>query len=154
LEAALAGRGEHEGRGAARVGIARRRDERLLRSRLRGDRRIMREQDRHRGENERRLHVSSEYFTNTAACVPRVPGAMPVPGWASQDAAARRAETAPGRGARVGIALRRAARLRGCTMPDEVFYVEAEGIGTITLNRPQARNALTPRSYAQLEAAV
>ena len=39
-------------------------------------------------------------------------------------------------------------------MPDEVLYVEADGVGTITLNRPQARNALTPRSYAQLEAAV
>ena len=39
-------------------------------------------------------------------------------------------------------------------MPDEVLYVEADGVGTITLNRPQARNALTPRSYAQLEGAV
>src|SRR4029453_13231890 len=55
---------------------------------------------------------------------------------------------------RAGIALARAPRLRACPMPDEVLYVEADGVATITLNRPQARNALTPRCYAQLVAAV
>ena len=39
-------------------------------------------------------------------------------------------------------------------MPDELTYIEADGVGTVTLNRPQARNALTARTYAELEAAV
>jgi enoyl-CoA hydratase len=39
-------------------------------------------------------------------------------------------------------------------MPDELTYIEADGVGTVTLNRPQARNALTTRTYAELEAAV
>lgn len=39
-------------------------------------------------------------------------------------------------------------------MPGELLYDETAGVGTITLNRPQARNALTPRTYAELEAAV
>ena len=39
-------------------------------------------------------------------------------------------------------------------MPSELLYDETAGVGTITLNRPQARNALTPSTYAALEAAV
>jgi enoyl-CoA hydratase len=39
-------------------------------------------------------------------------------------------------------------------MPRDVIYDEADGVGTITLNRPQARNALTGNTYAELEAAV
>lgn len=35
-------------------------------------------------------------------------------------------------------------------MTDEVLYEVADGIGTITLNRPQARNALTFAMYEQL----
>jgi enoyl-CoA hydratase/carnithine racemase len=36
----------------------------------------------------------------------------------------------------------------------EILYDEANGVGTITLNRPQTRNALTSRTYAELEVAV
>jgi enoyl-CoA hydratase len=39
-------------------------------------------------------------------------------------------------------------------MPNDLLYDESGGIGTITLNRPEARNALTGRTYAELEAAV
>jgi enoyl-CoA hydratase len=39
-------------------------------------------------------------------------------------------------------------------MPHDLLYDESGGIGTITLNRPEARNALTARTYAALEAAV
>src|SRR5262245_33149823 len=39
-------------------------------------------------------------------------------------------------------------------MPSDLLYDESGGIGTITLNRPEARNALTARTYAELEAAV
>jgi enoyl-CoA hydratase len=39
-------------------------------------------------------------------------------------------------------------------MPNDLLYDESGGVGTITLNRPEARNALTGRTYAELEAAV
>jgi enoyl-CoA hydratase len=39
-------------------------------------------------------------------------------------------------------------------MPDELGYVEYEGVGVITLRRPEARNALTRVTYAELEEAV
>jgi enoyl-CoA hydratase len=39
-------------------------------------------------------------------------------------------------------------------MPNDLLYDESGGIGTITLNRPEARNALTGRTYAELEAAI
>jgi enoyl-CoA hydratase len=39
-------------------------------------------------------------------------------------------------------------------VPDELGYVEDEGVGVITLRRPEARNALTRVTYAELEEAV
>ncbi|MGH9056227.1 MAG: enoyl-CoA hydratase/isomerase family protein [Acidimicrobiales bacterium] len=39
-------------------------------------------------------------------------------------------------------------------MDNEVLYDEVDHVGLITLNRPEARNALTYDTYAQLEAAV
>ncbi|MGH9115640.1 MAG: enoyl-CoA hydratase/isomerase family protein [Acidimicrobiales bacterium] len=39
-------------------------------------------------------------------------------------------------------------------MDNEVLYDEVGHVGLITLNRPEARNALTYDTYAQLEAAV
>ena len=39
-------------------------------------------------------------------------------------------------------------------MPDELSYVEEDGVGVITLRRPEARNALTRVTYAELEEAV
>ena len=40
------------------------------------------------------------------------------------------------------------------TEPTEITYDEADHVGVITLNRPDARNALTFATYAQLEDAV
>lgn len=37
-------------------------------------------------------------------------------------------------------------------MPTELLYDEHGDVGVITLNRPDARNALTPTTYAELEA--
>src|SRR6187431_156097 len=39
-------------------------------------------------------------------------------------------------------------------VPDELDYVERDGVGVITLQRPEARNALTFTTYAELEEAV
>ena len=39
-------------------------------------------------------------------------------------------------------------------MPNELIYEEHDHVGVITLNRPEARNALTFTTYAELEAAV
>src|SRR3954454_13200425 len=39
-------------------------------------------------------------------------------------------------------------------MPDELEYAERDGVGVITLQRPEARNALTRTTYAELEEAV
>jgi enoyl-CoA hydratase len=39
-------------------------------------------------------------------------------------------------------------------MPSELTYAEDEHVGVITLNRPDARNALTLTTYAELEEAV
>ncbi|MEY2463618.1 MAG: hypothetical protein QOH64_1756 [Acidimicrobiaceae bacterium] len=39
-------------------------------------------------------------------------------------------------------------------MPGELEYVERDGVGVITLQRPEARNALTRVTYAELEQAV
>ena len=39
-------------------------------------------------------------------------------------------------------------------MPTEVLYQEDDHVGVITINRPEARNALTFTTYAELEAAV
>ena len=39
-------------------------------------------------------------------------------------------------------------------MPTELSYDESEGVGLITLQRPEARNALTWTTYAELEEAV
>ena len=39
-------------------------------------------------------------------------------------------------------------------MPTELTYVEADHLGIITLNRPEARNALTFTTYKELEDAV
>src|SRR3954466_7747524 len=39
-------------------------------------------------------------------------------------------------------------------MPDELEYAERDGVGVITLQRPEARNALTRTTYAELEDAV
>jgi enoyl-CoA hydratase len=38
--------------------------------------------------------------------------------------------------------------------PTELTYTEADGVGVITLDRPEARNALTFTTYAELEEAV
>ncbi len=40
------------------------------------------------------------------------------------------------------------------TSPTEITYDEADHVGVITLNRPDARNALTFTTYAELEDAV
>jgi enoyl-CoA hydratase/carnithine racemase len=40
------------------------------------------------------------------------------------------------------------------TSPTEITYDEADHVGVITLNRPEARNALTFTTYAELEDAV
>jgi enoyl-CoA hydratase/carnithine racemase len=40
------------------------------------------------------------------------------------------------------------------TTPTEITYEEADHVGVITLNRPDARNALTFTTYAELEDAV
>lgn len=37
---------------------------------------------------------------------------------------------------------------------EEILYDEDGGVGVITINRPEARNALTERTYAELEDAV
>ena len=39
-------------------------------------------------------------------------------------------------------------------MPEELDYAERDGVGVITLQRPDARNALTRTTYAELEEAV
>jgi len=39
-------------------------------------------------------------------------------------------------------------------MPSELTYAEQDGIGVITLQRPEARNALTFTTYAELEETV
>ena len=39
-------------------------------------------------------------------------------------------------------------------MPSEILYEEHGHVGVITINRPEARNALTFTTYAELEAAV
>jgi enoyl-CoA hydratase len=39
-------------------------------------------------------------------------------------------------------------------MPTEITYEEADHVGLLTLNRPEARNALTFTTYAELEEAV
>src|SRR4051794_10615701 len=39
-------------------------------------------------------------------------------------------------------------------VPDELDYLERDGVGVITLQRPEARNALTFTTYAELEEAV
>jgi enoyl-CoA hydratase/carnithine racemase len=39
-------------------------------------------------------------------------------------------------------------------MPTELTYDESDGVGVITLQRPEARNALTFTTYAELEEAV
>src|SRR4051795_8962034 len=39
-------------------------------------------------------------------------------------------------------------------MPEELDYAERDGVGVITLQRPEARNALTRTTYAELEEAV
>lgn len=39
-------------------------------------------------------------------------------------------------------------------MPTEILYDESDDIGVITINRPEARNALTFTTYAELEQAV
>src|SRR5918995_4673929 len=39
-------------------------------------------------------------------------------------------------------------------MPTELSYAERNGVGVITLDRPEARNALTFTTYAELEDAV
>ena len=39
-------------------------------------------------------------------------------------------------------------------MPTEILYEEHDHVGVVTINRPEARNALTFNTYAELEAAV
>src|SRR4051812_46494518 len=39
-------------------------------------------------------------------------------------------------------------------VPEELDYEERDGVGVITLQRPEARNALTRTTYAELEEAV
>ena len=39
-------------------------------------------------------------------------------------------------------------------MPSEVLYEEREQVGVVTINRPEARNALSFTTYAELEAVV